>query len=304
MRSDIARMLKQRGYQVTKESTERDILLPRQMDEDIADSLEVILYNLMRRDSIRRALRDWAYGSPNESNVHYIESYIEICSRFGELNVGSPHAKQALYAHTFEWYVSQLLSREFAARASGFGLRLKDGSPDDEFDCVAVLDGGVVFIECKTGKGDIYPEISKFIRRDAELNAAYSVFVFDRDYTFSREGDDLPEISPAEAKKLGVRAIYRISVGPHVFFQILGTPNAQGMHRFFFACPAFDGFEERIRYMIRYCNEAREYGAYGVYPDWCETKLIVIAEPTPGQVTLVHPLRQGLVLPPGRSIGT
>ena len=104
------------------------------------------------------------------------------------------------YAKTFEWYISELLRREFAARASGFALRLKDADPSDEFDCVALLDEGIVFVECKTGRTEIYKDIAKFMRRDAELSAAYSFYLFDRDYTFQRQGDDVPKLDRERAR--------------------------------------------------------------------------------------------------------
>ena len=232
MRSDISRMLKQRGYEVISEGADRDILLPHHEDEELIGSFKVILYNLMRRDNIRKALRDWAYGNDSleQGARHYIESYVDICGRLGTLDIDGPEKRQSRYAHTFEWYMSELLRREFAARASGFSLRLKDGDPNDEFDCVALFDGGVVFVECKTGKGDIYPEIAKFIKRDAELDAKYSCFVFDRDYTFGRGEEDLPQLTSAQAKKLSVDAIHQLSVGPHRFFEILGSPNRKELN--------------------------------------------------------------------------
>src|SRR6266516_3605421 len=156
MRSDISRLLKQRGHEVTKEGSERDILLPNHHDDlELIDSFKVVLYNLMRHDGIRKSLRDWAYENTSNRNVNseYIESYIKLCKKFGRWSNNSPDAKRSRYANTFEWYVSELLRREFAARASGFHLRLKDADPGDEFDCIALLDRGIVLVECKTGKG-------------------------------------------------------------------------------------------------------------------------------------------------------
>ena len=183
MPPDIFSLLNQRGHRVTKLGSERDIFLPTRQDlePELKDSFKVMLYNLMRNDSFRRSLRDWAYGniSENNSNLAYIMSYVKLCEKFGGWSNAAPEIRRR-YASTFEWYVSELLCREFAARASGFGLRLKDADPDDEFDCVALLDNGLVFVECKTGREGIYAQIKKFLRRDTELLATYSFFVFDR----------------------------------------------------------------------------------------------------------------------------
>ena len=79
----------------------------------------------------------------------------------------SEDARISHYSHTYEWYVSELLRRDFAARASGFNIRLKDAHAKDEFDCIAILDEGSVFVECKTGTDKLYKDVSKFMRRDA-----------------------------------------------------------------------------------------------------------------------------------------
>jgi hypothetical protein len=157
----------------------------------------------MRRESVRKALRDWAYDNRSSDNTSFqlIESYINLCRKFGDWSSFSATANQNRYAVTFEWYVSELLRREFAARASGFGIRLKDADPEDEFDCIALLDEGLVFVECKTGKGGLYNEIAKFVRRDAELSATYSFFVFDRDYTFDNAQDDTPKLSAKQGHR-------------------------------------------------------------------------------------------------------
>jgi hypothetical protein len=214
-------------------------------------AFEEILYRMMRRDNFRKSIRNWAYGhTVHKEHEKRIEAYVTLCLAHSEK--GDPPdidtQKQRLYATTFEWYISELFKREFDARASGFGIRLKDADPRDDFDCIALLDKGLVYVECKTGKGLIYEEIEKFARRDEELAANYSLYLFDRDYTFQREQDDLPSLSTDQADKLGVRKIEKISNGDCTFFMI----NAKT--RSFFASTSFDGLEVRIRHMIRYYN--------------------------------------------------
>jgi hypothetical protein len=253
MQSAISKLLKQRGHEVTREGNESDILLPASASSEVIAPLKEVLYNLMRRDRIRKALRDWAFGQSSDSNsAQCIEAYIKLCAQFGDWGDNSHEIRQVRYAKTFEWYISELFHREFAARASGFGFRLKDANPDDEFDCIAVLDEGTVFVECKTGRDSIYSDVVKFIRRDAELAANYSFYVVDRDYIFQKEGDDVADLSRERAMELRILAIHQISVKGHQFFDIASA----GIYgRYFLACSAFDGLEDRIRYMIRYCDE-------------------------------------------------
>jgi hypothetical protein len=63
MQSDISRLLRQRGHDVTSEGHERNILLPTSGNSELVQAFETVLYNLMHRDSVRKALRDWAYDN-------------------------------------------------------------------------------------------------------------------------------------------------------------------------------------------------------------------------------------------------
>ena len=93
--------------------------------------------------------------------------------------------------------------------------------------------------------------------RDAELGAEYSFFVFDRDYTFAKQSSDLPSLSWTRARALGIESINQVSVGSHKFFHVAGARELGGQ-RFFLACGAFGGLAERVRYMIRYCDEPKQ----------------------------------------------
>lgn len=249
--SEIAKSLKQRGHEVTKEGTERDLLLPATSDPVILNAFRDILYRMMQNDELRKSIRNWSYDSTvHETHMDHIESYVKLCiahsEKIGKIDIRKN--KQLLYASSFEWYTSELLRREFGASAAGFGIRLKDADPRDEFDCIALLDNGLVYIECKTGKGDIYEEIKKFIRRDEEVSATCSVYLFDRDYTFQKGKEDLPSLNIDQAEHLGVSKIQKISIGNCGFFNIISGD------RHFFASTSFDGLETRLRHMIRYIN--------------------------------------------------
>lgn len=84
MQSDISKLLKQRGHEVTKEGDDSRILIPSRADLEIRESLKEVLYSLMRQDSFRRSLRDWAYGRIDKNpHVSAIESYVTLCNQFG-----------------------------------------------------------------------------------------------------------------------------------------------------------------------------------------------------------------------------
>lgn len=119
-----------------------------------------------------------------------------------------------------------------------------------------MIDDGAVFVECKTGRGVIFPEIAKFVRRDTGLDADYSLFIFDRDYTFQRDGEDTPRLSAEQARGLGIESINRVQASNQTFFRIDAVQTTYPIRPFLFACGAFGGLEDRIRYIVRYARIA------------------------------------------------
>jgi hypothetical protein len=255
MPSDLASLLRQRGHEVTKEGTDKDLLLPITAGSDTIDLLKETLFQLMYRDNTRKALRAWAHENniSNTGSSLAVREYIEQCAYFNKSVWSGADERIRRYSHTYEWYVSELLRRNFAARASGFNIRLKDAHPKDEFDCIAILDQGSVFIECKTGADKVYKDVSIFMRRDAELAAKYSIYLVDRDYMFKSDGEDTPSLLRSTAMELGILGIFKVSVGSYHFFEIWNHPVLYG-YRYFLASTSFRGLQNRIRYMIRYCD--------------------------------------------------
>ncbi len=254
----LIQTLKQRGYEIVSQGDETDILLPKTKDKTILEPLEEILYFFMKKESFRKNFRDWAYGNKlSEEADKIVKSYITICKIYDKNFVEIEKNKDEMiskYAHTFEWFISELMCREFGAKESGFNIYLTEVDPDDEFDCIALIDAGLVFIECKTGEGTIFKELKKFVRRDEELVADYSFFIFDRDYTFSKKDkEDVPDIKVSEANKLGLNSVTKISADGSVFYSIVSGS------RYFLATSGFDNLEKRLRLMIRYASLERGY---------------------------------------------
>lgn len=257
--STIENLLRQRGHEVTKLGQDKDILIPRIDDPNLSKVFKDLLFNLMLKPSFKKSLRDWAYteNPPLENRFDLVDSYLNIGSRFnkdfGKLR-NNAELRRSFYATTFEWYISELMMRKFGARASGFGICLKDANPDDEFDSISVIDDGLVFVECKTGKESLLSGVEKFVRRDAELSAAYSLYIFDRDWTFDKVHDDLPDIKMSETHNSGMLSLQRI------WYQGLSFYSVQSQERWFLAASAFSNLEDCIRHMLRYSFFSRENG--------------------------------------------
>lgn len=258
--SELSKLLRQRGHEVVREGDDGDILLPKDADATNATALKQILYGLMRNDTFRRTLRDWSYGNTLPANqLGAVESYVSLSTAFDKAfpkRIDTPAKRVTLYSHTFEWYISELMRNEFAARASGFNIRLQDADPGDESDCIALIDNGLVFVECKTGKGDLYHEVERFVRRDVELSATYSLFIFDRDYTFQKSETDLPEITVSDSKRLGLDSVEKVSGSGCTFYRVVsGT-------RYFLVSPGFKSLHTRVRHMLRYANMLKDGASY------------------------------------------
>jgi hypothetical protein len=250
----LYRLLRQRGHEVTRARGDSDILVPSSRP-DTAPLFSELIFNLMREGAFMHRLRDWAYSEAPRDEFADIDAYVRLAKRFDRDKFsrleGAGTRRQQVYAATFEWYLAQLLRRRFAARAAGFGLRLRDASPEDEFDCVGIIDDGLVYIECKTGKTSLFPEIEKFVRRDEALGADYSFFIFDRDWTFSREGDDLPDLTESQATSLGLSALQSIECPAGKFYSV------QSGTRWFLASSGLRNLESRLRYMFHYTMETQ-----------------------------------------------
>ncbi|GAB2999811.1 hypothetical protein GCM10027184_64870 [Saccharothrix stipae] len=188
-----------------------------------------------------------------------VEAYVSLCVAHSKSGTDLKN-RQQLYAKTFEWYVSEVFRREFGARAAGFGIRLADAHPEDDFDCLAILDSGVMYVECKTGGDQVYGGVKRFIRRDREINAYYSLYIFDRGYAFQKRNsgtDDMPRLDSDQAARYSTRGLARITTlaGDCTYFRFQGDGG-----RSFLACTASGNLEKKIRHAIRWSNLEHESG--------------------------------------------
>lgn len=126
-----------------------------------------LLYNEL---SDRRRRNELLYAIYNNENINLLDKII------------SPEEhNRNLYSSTFEWYVAELLYREFQFFASAYGVKI-DGSPDGgDFDVIGATHSGIMTIECKSGKprGVDEQQIIHFVKRHDFLRADYSILYID-----------------------------------------------------------------------------------------------------------------------------
>jgi hypothetical protein len=125
------------------------------------------------------------------------------------------------FGGTLEWYVAELLGREFGC-AAAHGLRIAHAAHGGDYDVVACAEGEVVYLETKSAppRQIVQAEIGAFLDRIDTLRPDVALFVAD---TTLRMRDKLVPLFAAEAARRGLgweasrlaRETWR--VGPDVF---------------------------------------------------------------------------------------
>ncbi len=133
----------------------------------------------------KRQNRDFLYRELSDRNrrmeiLHMIYSEKDIVFSNGA-RIPAAENLRSLYSSTFEWYVAELLYREFSFFASAFGLKIANSPEGGDFDVIGATHTGLIAIECKSGKprGIDENQIIQFVRRHHFLRADYSIFYID-----------------------------------------------------------------------------------------------------------------------------
>lgn len=90
---------------------------------------------------------------------------------------------QNAFAHTFEWYVSELIKWKFKAFGSSYGIEISNIRSSDQkkigdYDVLAVLGNlSLLYIECKTGSISAN-HIEKVIERSQAIHCLASIVFF------------------------------------------------------------------------------------------------------------------------------
>jgi Holliday junction resolvase-like predicted endonuclease len=84
------------------------------------------------------------------------------------------------FGPTLEWYVSEILQREFMAPAL-FNVRLQNTCHGGDYDVIALVGGHLVYVEVKSSppRGVELPAVSAFLNRLGDLQPQMAVFLVD-----------------------------------------------------------------------------------------------------------------------------
>lgn len=186
----VETLLAQRGMSVLAHGDRTRILLPAGASSDQRRRF----YDLMRRYSFRLFVRD-LLQVPCGPDPGPLTRYCSPRTARGYLNalhdlgvVERPHQNgyQLVLQHissfgpTLEWYVSEILQREFLAPAL-FSVRLKHTRHGGDFDVIALLEADLVYFEVKSSppRGVELAAVSAFLERLEDLQPQLAIFLVD-----------------------------------------------------------------------------------------------------------------------------
>jgi hypothetical protein len=179
-------LLKRRGFRIFKQTPPEDLLLPAK------ESLDGY-YRMLHRYSFRLFIRDvikhqdffkaenvtrYATAGVTADYLRYILS-IGVIAETGD---GYQLARRPVrsFGETLEWYVAELLKREFCFE-SVWGVKFKRPCIGGDYDVLGRFNGSLLYIEVKSSPPkQIYAaEISAFFDRVSDLFPELAVFFMD-----------------------------------------------------------------------------------------------------------------------------
>ena len=179
-------LLKRRGFRVYKKEPPYDLLIP---DENFRDGFYTALhkysFRLFLRDTIKRqdgfALEEVTrYSTPRviRSYLGYLRDIRMI--REGAAGYILSRRPITSFGPTLEWYVAELLKREFGADTL-WGVKFRRPNVGGDYDVLAKLDGSLLYVEVKSSppKQVTDSEIAAFLDRVQDLSPELSVFLMD-----------------------------------------------------------------------------------------------------------------------------
>ncbi len=183
--------LRQRGWQPGQHSPRAGLLLPVPASPDRVDRLYADLHRyhfrrLLQEAAERRVLTPavlrylagrWGDRAVR-STVGRLEEYGLLRRRGRGYALAAEGARG--FGDTLEWFVAQVFTREFGAPAV-WDARIRDIGRGGDFDVLAVLRGGLAYVECKASPpyNVEASSLDRFLDRVGALRPELAVFLID-----------------------------------------------------------------------------------------------------------------------------
>jgi hypothetical protein len=186
----VEQCLRQRGLSVLAHGDRTRVLLP------VGSSLPQTgrFYELLRRYSFRLFLRDlvqYPAGPGADALSRYCSlatarTYLKELHNLGIVVLAADGSYRLVpqqvrsFGPTLEWYVSQILQREFLAPTM-FAVRLRKTHYGGDYDVISLLEQQLLYVEVKSSppRGVEAPAIDAFLDRLDDLQPDLAVFLVD-----------------------------------------------------------------------------------------------------------------------------
>lgn len=173
----VSKFLASRGFSVLTEGSTQSTVLPR--DQNFWEVEEAnTIFTIFNDPHTRKEVKDFV---EENTSAALSETVAKLT------NLPGFHKTQKAFSTTFEWYVSELMVREFGAFSASFAvevegvLRNSNDRQAGDYDVLAVLrDMQLLYVECKSGKFDSQ-HILKAVERGLALHCVRSVILTGRE---------------------------------------------------------------------------------------------------------------------------
>lgn len=178
--SPVEKMLRARGIKVFRKNPTSRLFFPA----DLSPFYKNRFYEMMKKYSFRLVLRDmikYQEGFRVRNLTHYCSSKVVqgYCDLLHEMGVITKSGRgryrtcvSPLYSFgaTLEWFIAEVLKREFSSPAI-YGVRVKKTPSGGDYDVMASWNQRLVYVEVKSSppKGVELSEISSFFSRMNDL---------------------------------------------------------------------------------------------------------------------------------------
>lgn len=186
----IKNTLKRRGFYIHRWEPQDNLIFLPDCPGDSTDNLYEILkkysFRIFLRDVINKKDSFRAEDLTKFCSLETAKSYLKfmftnnliIKKRGGYYTIRNPAIRS--FGDTLEWFISQILIREFDAQSS-WGIKLNDTQTGGDYDVMARVEQSLIYIEAKSSppKHIQNNEIKAFLDRVKELSADLSIFLVD-----------------------------------------------------------------------------------------------------------------------------
>ncbi|UCF31955.1 MAG: hypothetical protein JSV26_06020 [bacterium] len=181
-------LIRSRGLSIDRWNPEEELLVPGRgvgEEEKYMSLLDHYAARLLLREAIKcKSPSAWIKGRRAVERFCAPEAFDGFLTQFFDLGVlipdetGRPLPRDAVgsFGGTYEWYVSQVLRRDFGC-PSAWGVRFGGLDAGGDHDVVAIVSGRFLYMEVKTAppKHVDLPEIASFVRRIADIGPDFAI---------------------------------------------------------------------------------------------------------------------------------